>query len=38
MAGASFAASSVITPFFLGAVAGGIATGRVPTRAATATP
>jgi cytochrome bd ubiquinol oxidase subunit II len=32
MAGASFAASSVITPFFLGAVAGGIASGRVPTR------
>jgi cytochrome d ubiquinol oxidase subunit II len=32
MAGASFATSSVITPFFLGAVAGGIASGRVPTR------
>src|SRR5437763_7613872 len=31
-AGAAFAASSVITPFFLGAVAGGIASGRVPTR------
>ncbi len=30
--GASFAVSSVITPFFLGAVAGGIASGRVPTR------
>jgi len=29
--GALFAASSVITPFFLGAVAGGIASGRVPT-------
>jgi cytochrome d ubiquinol oxidase subunit II len=28
--GACFAASSVITPFFLGAVAGGIASGRVP--------
>jgi cytochrome bd ubiquinol oxidase subunit II len=28
--GASFAASSVLTPFFLGAVAGGIASGRVP--------
>src|SRR6185312_16795152 len=31
VAGASFAASSVITPFFLGAVVGGIASGRVPT-------
>lgn len=30
--GAAFAVSSVITPFFLGAVAGGIASGRVPTR------
>jgi cytochrome bd ubiquinol oxidase subunit II len=29
--GAAFAASSVLTPFFLGAVAGGIASGRVPT-------
>jgi cytochrome d ubiquinol oxidase subunit II len=29
--GATFASSSVITPFFLGAVAGGIASGRVPT-------
>jgi cytochrome bd ubiquinol oxidase subunit II len=29
--GAVFAASSVITPFFLGTVAGGIASGRVPT-------
>jgi cytochrome bd ubiquinol oxidase subunit II len=29
-AGATFALSSVITPFFLGAVAGGIASGRVP--------
>lgn len=29
-AGASFASSSVITPFFLGTVAGGIASGRVP--------
>jgi cytochrome d ubiquinol oxidase subunit II len=28
--GATFAFSSVITPFFLGAVAGGIASGRVP--------
>jgi cytochrome bd ubiquinol oxidase subunit II len=28
--GVSFAASSVLTPFFLGAVAGGVATGRVP--------
>ena len=31
--GVSFAASSVITPFFLGAVAGGVASGRVPTHA-----
>ena len=30
--GAAFAASSVVTPFFLGTVAGGIASGRVPTR------
>ena len=29
--GATFAASSVLTPFFLGAVAGGIASGRVPS-------
>src|ERR1700730_5823085 len=29
--GAAFAVSSVVTPFFLGAVAGGIASGRVPT-------
>ena len=29
-AGAAFAASSVVTPFFLGTVAGGIASGRVP--------
>ena len=28
--GAAFAVSSVLTPFFLGAVAGGIASGRVP--------
>lgn len=28
--GATFAASSVVTPYFLGAVAGGIASGRVP--------
>src|SRR5207248_727547 len=31
-AGAAFAASSVITPFFLGTVAGAIASGRVPSR------
>jgi cytochrome d ubiquinol oxidase subunit II len=30
VAGAAFAASSVVTPFFLGTVAGGIASGRVP--------
>jgi cytochrome d ubiquinol oxidase subunit II len=30
--GAAFAVSSVMTPFFLGTVAGGIASGRVPTR------
>ena len=30
--GAAFALSSVMTPFFLGAVSGGIASGRVPTR------
>lgn len=29
--GAAFAVSSVVTPFFLGAVAGGIASGRVPS-------
>jgi cytochrome bd ubiquinol oxidase subunit II len=29
--GAAFAISSVLTPFFLGTVAGGIASGRVPT-------
>jgi cytochrome bd ubiquinol oxidase subunit II len=28
--GAAFAASSVVTPFFLGTVAGGVASGRVP--------
>src|SRR4051794_3752193 len=28
--GAAFAVSSVLTPFFLGAVAGGVAAGRVP--------
>jgi cytochrome d ubiquinol oxidase subunit II len=28
--GAMFAASSVLTPFFLGAIAGGVASGRVP--------
>jgi cytochrome bd ubiquinol oxidase subunit II len=32
VAGAAFAASSVLTPFFLGTVAGGIASGRVPAR------
>jgi len=32
-ADAAFAASSVVTPFFLGAVAGGIASGRVPAQA-----
>jgi cytochrome bd ubiquinol oxidase subunit II len=31
VAGAAFAASSVVVPFFLGTVAGGIASGRVPT-------
>ena len=31
VAGAAFAVSSVITPFFLGTMAGGIASGRVPT-------
>jgi cytochrome bd ubiquinol oxidase subunit II len=31
LAGAAFAVSSVITPFFFGAVAGGIASGRVPS-------
>jgi cytochrome d ubiquinol oxidase subunit II len=31
VAGAAFAASSVITPFFLGTVVGGIASGRVPS-------
>jgi cytochrome d ubiquinol oxidase subunit II len=31
LTGAAFAASSVVTPFFLGTVAGGIASGRVPT-------
>jgi cytochrome d ubiquinol oxidase subunit II len=32
VAGAAFAVSSVLTPFFLGAVAGGIASGRVPSQ------
>jgi cytochrome d ubiquinol oxidase subunit II len=32
VAGAAFASSSVLVPFFLGAVAGGIASGRVPAR------
>jgi cytochrome bd ubiquinol oxidase subunit II len=32
IAGAAFALSSVITPFFFGTVAGGIASGRVPTQ------
>jgi cytochrome d ubiquinol oxidase subunit II len=31
LAGAAFASSSVITPFFLGAAGGGIASGRVPS-------
>src|SRR3954447_15075718 len=31
LTGAAFASSSVITPFFLGTVGGGIASGRVPT-------
>jgi cytochrome d ubiquinol oxidase subunit II len=31
VAGAAFASSSVLVPFFLGSVAGGIASGRVPT-------
>lgn len=29
--GATFAVSSVVTPFFLGAVAGGVASGRIPS-------
>src|SRR5581483_44010 len=33
-AGAAFASSSVITPFFFGTVAGGIASGRVPAAGA----
>ena len=32
LAGAAFAASSVVTPFFLGVVGGGIASGRVPAQ------
>jgi cytochrome d ubiquinol oxidase subunit II len=36
--GATFAASSVITPFFLGAVAGAVASGRVPFGIARAHP
>ena len=32
--GIAFASSSVVTPFFLGTVAGGVASGRVPDRAA----
>jgi cytochrome d ubiquinol oxidase subunit II len=36
--GATFAASSVITPFFLGAVAGAVASGRVPAGVARAHP
>jgi cytochrome d ubiquinol oxidase subunit II len=35
LAGAAFAVSSVVTPFFLGTVAGGIASGRVPGSSAT---
>lgn len=36
--GATFAASSVITPFFLGTVAGAVASGRVPAGVAAAHP
>jgi cytochrome d ubiquinol oxidase subunit II len=36
--GAAFAASSVITPFFLGAAAGGVASGRVPPGLGTGQP
>ncbi len=36
--GAAFAASSVITPFFLGAAAGGVASGRVPPGLGTGRP
>jgi cytochrome d ubiquinol oxidase subunit II len=36
--GTVFASSSIITPFFLGAVAGGIASGRVPTGASAGDP
>ena len=36
--GATFAASSVITPFFLGAIAGAVASGRVPAGTAEAHP
>ncbi|MEW6474606.1 MAG: cytochrome d ubiquinol oxidase subunit II [Actinomycetota bacterium] len=36
--GATFAASSVITPFFLGTVAGAVASGRVPSGVAEAHP
>src|SRR4051794_16876292 len=32
LAGATFAASSVLTPFFFGTIAGGIASGRVPAQ------
>lgn len=34
LAGAIFAGSSLITPFFLGAIAGGVASGRVPAEGA----
>ncbi|HWW53111.1 MAG TPA: cytochrome d ubiquinol oxidase subunit II [Acidimicrobiales bacterium] len=37
LAGSTFAASSVVTPFFLGTVAGGIASGRVPLTSASGT-
>ncbi len=36
--GAAFAASSIITPFFLGAAAGGVASGRVPPGIGTGRP
>ncbi|HLA66706.1 MAG TPA: cytochrome d ubiquinol oxidase subunit II [Acidimicrobiia bacterium] len=32
--GATFAASSLLTPFFLGAIAGGVASGRIPAEGA----
>lgn len=36
--GATFAASSILTPFFLGTIAGGVASGRVPLGNATGDP